>query len=472
MKSPQSIGRYQLIDRIAFGGMAEIFRARVLDAQGNERIVALKKVLSHLAEDDEFIQMLVDEAKIVSLLTHPNIAHVYEFGHEDHSYFLAMEYVDGKDLRSLLENCRADQRPLEISHTLYIVSCVLRALQEAHTASDENGRPLKIIHRDISPSNVLLSYEGDIKLIDFGIAKAVMSRVRTQTGVIKGKVKYMSPEQAMGQELDARSDLFSVGSVLYETLTNQPPFVAASELDLIFKVRDANVMPPSRLNPQIDRTLEGIVLKALSRSRHTRFQNADEFAHALETYLQSSDPHYTPQRLAQLLTHTFSLQMEQEQATLESALRGLRAESKPPATRPSRANRSTTPRMPAFGEDAPTQDPSDAQRDELPDADEIAVDDEAFDTVRMDPVFLLEEEITPPTEEPRSQSQSVRSLEALIQGFDPAELEEGTEEGRPTRILHRSEVKPPPPDGARRRPEKKTVVARPFLDPKLLPEDD
>jgi serine/threonine protein kinase len=321
----QQLGRYQLMDRIAFGGMAEIYRARFIDEAGQEQIAAVKKVLSHLSEDDEFIQMLVDEARISSLLHHPNIAKVYEFGREEMNYFIAMEFVDGKDLRTILENRRAENAPLPIQHSLYVTICVLRGLHEAHIKKGDDGLPLRIIHRDISPSNVLITYPGEVKLIDFGIAKAVMNRVRTQTGVIKGKVKYMSPEQAMGQELDARSDLFSVGTVLYEMLTNQPPFLAASELDLIFKVRDANVNPPSRQNPNVDRELDAIMLKAMSRTRQGRFQSGEEFAQTLEEYLFRRFPSYHPQELSDLLQKTFTAQMTEERRLFEEELRQARS---------------------------------------------------------------------------------------------------------------------------------------------------
>jgi eukaryotic-like serine/threonine-protein kinase len=317
----QQLGRYQLMDRIAFGGMAEIYRARFIDDAGQEQIAAVKKVLGHLSEDDDFIQMLIDEARISSLLNHPNIAKVYEFGREEQHYFIAMEFVDGKDLRTILESRRAEGRPLPIQHSLYTTIAVLRGLHEAHTKKADDGLPLRIIHRDISPSNVLITYPGEVKLIDFGIAKAVMNRVRTQTGVIKGKVKYMSPEQAMGQELDARSDLFSVGTLLYEMLTNQPPFLAVSELDLIFKVRDANVAPPSRQNPAVDQALDAIILKAMARTRQSRFQSGEEFAQTLEDYLYQHFPKHHPRELSELLQKTFAQQILEERRLFEEELK-------------------------------------------------------------------------------------------------------------------------------------------------------
>ncbi|HUH03975.1 MAG TPA: serine/threonine-protein kinase, partial [Kofleriaceae bacterium] len=198
MRRAQQLGRYHLLDRIAFGGMAEIYRAKTFDSHGHAHLVAVKRVLAHLAEDDDFIQMLVDEAKIAGLLRHPNIARVYEFARAHGEYFIAMEHVDGKDMRSILERCRQQKRPMPAQHVAYIGSEVATALHAAHTAVDNRGRPLRIVHRDVSPSNVICSYTGEVKLCDFGIAKATLSKVNTKTGVIKGKVKYMSPEQALG----------------------------------------------------------------------------------------------------------------------------------------------------------------------------------------------------------------------------------------------------------------------------------
>jgi serine/threonine-protein kinase len=201
----QQLGRYYLLDRVAFGGMAEIFRAKTRDAQGKEVLVAVKRVLAHLCEDDEFIQMLIDEARLTALLKHPNIARVYEFSKVGHEYFIAMEYVEGKDMRALLERARQNQDWLPEDIIALIGSQVALGLHVAYEQHDPDGTPLHIVHRDVSPSNVLLSYAGDVKLCDFGIAKAEGARQQTRTGVIKGKVKYMSPEQAMGRTLNNRS---------------------------------------------------------------------------------------------------------------------------------------------------------------------------------------------------------------------------------------------------------------------------
>ena len=258
VRRAQQLGRYHLLDRIAFGGMAEIYRAKTFDANGTPHLVAVKRVLAHLAEDDDFIQMLVDEAKIASVLRHGNIARVYEFARAHGEYFIAMEHVDGKDMRTVLERCRAKKKPIPPEHAAYIAAEVGAALHAAHSAVDSRGRPLRIIHRDVSPSNIICSYAGEVKLCDFGIAKATLSRVTTKTGVIKGKVKYMSPEQALGRKLDHRSDVFSLGSCLYEMLTRIPPFTATNEMDLLIKVRDAKYRPVSELQPGIPPELEAI----------------------------------------------------------------------------------------------------------------------------------------------------------------------------------------------------------------------
>src|SRR5512140_1236607 len=239
--------------------MAEIYRAKTFDGQGQPHLVAVKRVLAHLAEDDDFIQMLVDEAKIASVLRHINIARVYEFARAHGEYFIAMEHVDGKDMRTVLERCRAKKKPIPPEHAAYICAEVGAALHAAHSAVDSRGRPLRIIHRDVSPSNIICSYAGEVKLCDFGIAKATLSRVTTKTGVIKGKVKYMSPEQALGRKLDHRSDLFSLGTCMYEMLTAQPPFVAQTEVELIFAVRECRKRPLSELRGDVPPHLEAII---------------------------------------------------------------------------------------------------------------------------------------------------------------------------------------------------------------------
>lgn len=318
----QQVGRYFLLDRIAVGGMAEIYRALTFDSEGHPHMVAIKRVLSNLADDDDFLQMLVDEAKITILLDHPNIARVYELARIGDDYFLAMEYVDGKDVRSILETLRAKEAFLAPEHCAYIMMCTLAALHASHQQTDAMGIPLQIVHRDVSPSNILVSFDSRVKLCDFGIAKASLCRIQTRSGVIKGKVKYMSPEQAMGHKLDRRSDLFSAGSVLYEMLTRQPPFQADNEMDLIFKVRDARYTRPSKLNPAVPPRLERILRKALSRSTTGRYQTAAEFGEELRLFLKEQHPGYTPATLGQRLRALFTDEIERDLRLLEEFVLG------------------------------------------------------------------------------------------------------------------------------------------------------
>ncbi len=280
MRIPRPLGRYHLTYRIAFGGMAELFRAFTFDEDQHQRNVAIKRLLPHFRDDRQFIDMLADEFRLVSYLKHPNIAEVYELAEIDKDVIIAMEYVDGKDLRTTAESAKNTSVLLGLDDIAYIMACSLDGLHRAHTACDRNGEPLRIVHRDFSPSNVLIGYDGTVKLCDFGIAKATHNRILTKTGIIKGKVKYMSPEQAFGRTLDGRSDVFSAGTVLYELTTGRAAFSAANEIDLIFAVREANPARVRDIDPTIPDPLALIIEKAMARSRSERYQSALELRNA------------------------------------------------------------------------------------------------------------------------------------------------------------------------------------------------
>ena len=297
--------------------MAEIYRAKTFDSDGHMHLVAVKRVLAHLAEDNDFIQMLVDEAKVAGMLKHPNVARVYEFARAHGEYFISMEHVDGKDLRTILERCRQKKLAMSPEHAAHVAAEIAAGLHYAHSATDPTGKHLRIVHRDVSPSNVIVSYAGEVKLCDFGIAKTTVSKVNTKTGVIKGKVKYMSPEQALGRRLDHRSDVFSLGSCLYEMLTRVPPFLASNEMDLLIKVRDAKYRPISQLVPSTPPELEAICDRCMTRSRAHRYQTAEEVAHTLRSFLQRHKPKYTRSHLGRYVRKKFAQEIERELRMLE-----------------------------------------------------------------------------------------------------------------------------------------------------------
>ncbi|MCA1611310.1 MAG: TonB family protein [Acidobacteria bacterium] len=288
---PDQFGRYELLEKIASGGMAELSKARRSGVEGFQKIVAIKKILPHLADNDEFITMFADEAKLAAQLNHPNIVHIFDLGKiEAGGYFIAMEFVDGRDLRSLLQSARDFGTPLPVPLAVYIASKIAAALDYAHRRRDGEGRELNVVHRDVSPPNILISYEGDIKLCDFGIAKAASKASQTQSGALKGKVQYMSPEQAWGRPIDRRSDIFSLGCVLFEMLAEQKLFRGDTDLSVLEKVRAAQVVAPSTLNPEVPKALDAIVLKALAREPEERYGIASDMLRDLEGVLYS----YTP----------------------------------------------------------------------------------------------------------------------------------------------------------------------------------
>ncbi len=298
---PLEFGRYQLTERLAIGGMAELFRARVLGAHGFQKSVVIKKILPHLAGDPSFVSMFIDEAKITARLDHPKIAQVLELGTIGDSLYIAMEYVDGVDVLAVLRAAAQKRQPLPPNLAVHIAHEVLDALDYAHLARDEVGKPLGIVHRDISPSNVLISRRGDVKLADFGIAHALDRQQRTQAGMLKGKYGYMSPEQVIGTDIDARSDLFSVGIILAEMLMGRRLFSAANELDVLLMVRDVQLDRLHKYGSHIPPELMAVLMRALQREPKTRYQAAAEFREELAEFLFTRRLRIAPADLAQMI---------------------------------------------------------------------------------------------------------------------------------------------------------------------------
>ncbi|MCO4743414.1 MAG: serine/threonine protein kinase [Proteobacteria bacterium] len=277
-QAPQQFGEYHLLEKIATGGMAEVWRARAYGMAGFEKILVIKRVLESLARDDEFIRLFIDEARIAVQLLHVNIVQVFDLGQVEGSYYMAMEYVHGLDVSRLVARGKnAGQFPLPIA--LFVVGEVLKALQFAHERTDEEGTPLRIVHCDMSPQNILVSYAGEVKITDFGISRAAFQAGGNE--VIRGKYAYMSPEQVDGKELDGRSDIFSTGIVLYELLTGRRLFKSKTKDETLARVRRAEVPSPRAYRPEISEDLEAILLKSLARRRGDRFQSAGEMLEAI-----------------------------------------------------------------------------------------------------------------------------------------------------------------------------------------------
>ena len=273
-ESQEVFGPYLVHERVGVGGMATVHRAKERGIEGFERIVALKRLLPHLAEDASFVKAFVREAKLASLLQHANIVQLFELGRVGSTYFISMEYIDGRDIRQLLRQARRVSGPPTINVTVALLIQMCDALEYAHTRIDDHGEALGLVHRDVSPSNLLVTRSGHLKVIDFGIAKAQSSQLRTQTGRVKGKLAYMAPEAIAGKDLDARSDIFSVGVIAHELLTARPLFASKNEYQTIVNVQKAELLPPSAFNQAVPPELDHVVLRALARDRDQRYESA------------------------------------------------------------------------------------------------------------------------------------------------------------------------------------------------------
>lgn len=303
---PVPFGKYLLMGLIARGGMAEVYRAR---SRTSTRLYAIKCMRPQLAKETRFVEMFVREGKLAVLLENENIVRTYEIGRTEGRYFIAMEYIGGKDLTQVLRRCQEQGARIPVPHACFIAAKMAEGLHYAHTLSDGDGRPLAIVNRDVSPSNVRIGYDGEVKLLDFGIAQA-MVKFTSEIGVLKGKFSYMSPEQIRGMPVDARTDVFSTGIILHEMLTTEKLFRGDTEFQLMERVRNAEVVPPSKFNRRVPEELDRVVLKALARDVADRYQSAAELAQDLYRFL--TPYRFEPKELMEQIRELFRADYERE----------------------------------------------------------------------------------------------------------------------------------------------------------------
>ena len=284
----EAFGKYELLKKVGTGGMAELFLARQPGIEGFEKLIVIKRILPHLTDSrhsSQFVQMLLDEARLAAQLSHPNIIQIYDLGRVDDQYYIAMEYINGVDLSQILKREMERGGYMPVEHVVKVATYLCEALSYAHKRTDDRGNPLRVVHRDVSPHNVLIAYDGGIKLTDFGIAKATSQMQKTRVGTIKGKWAYMSPEQCAGREIDSRSDIFSVGVLIYQMTTGMLPFVGRSEKDFMHSILNDEPVPPSAHRRGYPAGLERVLVKALARDPDRRFPDALELQVALEQFL-------------------------------------------------------------------------------------------------------------------------------------------------------------------------------------------
>jgi eukaryotic-like serine/threonine-protein kinase len=282
----RTVGRYEIVKHLASGGMAEVLLARVKGIEGFERYVVIKQIQPERSRDASMVKMFVDEARLAASLHHASIVQVHDIGQEHGEYFIAMEYIHGESLHALLRKLATEQGRLPLDHLLTIVSAAASALHYAHEQKGPDRAPLGLVHRDVSPSNILVAYDGNVKVVDFGIAKAAHRSTETRSGMLKGKVSYMAPEQCMGMAVDRRSDVFALGIVLYELTTVRRLFKASTDFLTMSKIMSGSVPRPSLYRPELPPELEAIILKALALDPEQRYQTADEMRVALDQLAQ------------------------------------------------------------------------------------------------------------------------------------------------------------------------------------------
>ena len=303
---PRPFGRYYLIDKMAIGGMAEVFNAIFFGIHGFEMPLVIKRILPHLSANQRFVDMFVVEAKIYVALQHQNIVQIYDFHKFQEQYFIALEFVEGRDLKTLMVRCRDQNYTIPTPIALFVAHQICHGLEYAHTRTDDKGENLGLVHRDLSPANILLSYTGEVKIADFGIAKAKKHAEITNSGVLKGKYRYMSPEQAHGDQIDHRSDIFAVGILLYELLTGQKLFDADNDKELLDIVKAGNIVEPRKHNVSISPRLNKIICRALHRNPNMRYQSAKDLQEALSEEMHPQTVSSLSRQLTQVMNTQFA----------------------------------------------------------------------------------------------------------------------------------------------------------------------
>ena len=314
----RSLGRFQIIGRLATGGMAEVYLALSGELPGYRTLLVVKRILPHLASNRQFIGMFLDEARLAALLDHPNVVRIIEVGHDGEEYFLAMELVQGKPLSAVLRKATRERRPPSPALAAYVIAQAASGLGYAHALTDGDGRPLGVVHRDVSPQNILLSFEGAVKLIDFGVARAFGRVAHTSPGGLKGKIEYMSPEQASAEEVDHRADVFALGVVLWEVLTGRRLYRRETELATMRAILDDPIPRPSEV-ADVPPELDAVVMRALRKRRDARFASAHEMALALERFAFSNDG-FSPLQVASYMKGLFAAEFLQWRKTATAAL--------------------------------------------------------------------------------------------------------------------------------------------------------
>lgn len=306
-KSFETFGNYVLLEKLAAGGMAEVYLAKKVGASGVQKFVAIKRILQQFSDSKDFIDMFKDEAKIAINLSHSNVVAIYDFGVQEEQFYIVMEFVEGRNLRQILNRMKRVDQYFSVSQVAHIIKQVAGGLDHAHRCIDPTtGNPLNIIHRDMSPQNVMLAFEGEPKIVDFGIAKAAHQIEATRAGTLKGKFGYMSPEQVEGQSVDSRTDIFALGIMTWEMLANQRLFLANNEINTLRKIRECDVPSLRKINPNIPSELDQIVQKALKKEKLERYQNAGDLHRDLQGFLSRFDPDFSVQDLSSFTKSLFS----------------------------------------------------------------------------------------------------------------------------------------------------------------------